>query len=141
MYTHACVFGVGGSSARVPGRLGKGYPAQGKRRLLFLDRLYPLVAASLGVSPKAELLQVVEPRGDPSGVREQRQERGHAHGRVCDPSLLWRKRHSAPLASPAKCCQCLPELSMHLFGGYGVWSIYLLTGSPPTLPEGCPCRY
>ena len=27
MYTHACVFGVRGSSVRVPGRLGKDYPA------------------------------------------------------------------------------------------------------------------
>lgn len=82
-----------------------------------------------------------ELRGDPSGAREQRQGRRHAHGRVCDPSLLWSKRQSVPLALPAKCCQCLPELSMHLFGRYRVWSIYVLTGSTPTLPEGCPCRH
>ena len=76
-------------------------------------------------------------------LRSQRAETGKKtrSWKGVDPSLLWRKRCSVPLASPAKCCQCLPELCMHLFGRYGTWGIYVLTGSTPTLPEGCPCRH
>lgn len=71
-----------------------------------------LAVASLGVSPKAELLQVVELRSDPLGVREQRQERRHAHGRVLihhfcggnDVPFLWHRLQSVANASQNYTC-------------------------------------
>lgn len=111
VYTHAYVFGVGGGlvyqvgGERITQHKGGGVCPSWTGYILF-------GCCFTGVSPKAELGQVVELRSDPLGVREQRQERRHAHGRVLIHHFCG-GNDVPPLARSAKCCQCLPELYMH----------------------------
>lgn len=93
--------------------MGKGLPSTKQEESALPEQVISsLAVASLGVSPKAELQQVVELRGDPSGVREQRQERRHAHGRVLihhfcggnDVPFLWHRLQSVANASQNYAC-------------------------------------